>query len=140
MGRELRVAWRRLAATPSMTVAMVVTLALGTGATVSVFRVLDPLVLRALPVRSPSELVFLHAAGTLGTSEWADRGMVEYDQTRRDLFQGVLWETGVGDASVPLNGTRVALRADTVSPNFFDLLGLVPSAGRLSVLTEEAAR
>ena len=55
--RDLRLALRSLGRSPGFALAAVLTLALGIGATTSVFSVADPLLTRPLPVRDPGDLV-----------------------------------------------------------------------------------
>jgi len=54
---DLRYAVRALRRSPGFTIVAVVSLALGSGANVAVFRLLDALRLRRLPLRAPAELV-----------------------------------------------------------------------------------
>ena len=54
---DLRCAVRSLRAAPAVSIAAVLTLAIGIGATTAIFSIANGLVLRPLPVRSPEELV-----------------------------------------------------------------------------------
>ena len=58
-----------LAKDSGRTAIAVLTLAVGIGANTAIFSILDPLLLRRLPVRNPDELVCVNAAGTLGLLE-----------------------------------------------------------------------
>ena len=60
MGRDVRYAIRLLRKTPAFASVVVVTLALGIGANTAIFSVIDALMLRWLPVRSPEQLVLVH--------------------------------------------------------------------------------
>src|SRR4051794_20840817 len=51
---------------PGLTVASVLTIALGIGATTAVFSLVDTVLLKSLPVSRPNELVFLDVAGSAG--------------------------------------------------------------------------
>lgn len=55
--QDLRLAVRSLRATPVMTAAAVLSLALGIGANTAIFSILNSLLLKSLPVREPSQLV-----------------------------------------------------------------------------------
>ena len=66
-GQELASAWRRLRQAPGFVALATGTLGLGIGASTAVFSVIDPLILRSLPVRDPGRLVLLHSSGTLQT-------------------------------------------------------------------------
>ena len=63
---HLRLAFRRLAATPAFTVGAIAVLALGTGATLAVFTVLNALMLKALPVLDAHRLVAIEVQNARG--------------------------------------------------------------------------
>ena len=54
---DLRLALRALRASPVLSIAAVLSLALGMGANTAIFSVVDALLLRSLPVPSPERLV-----------------------------------------------------------------------------------
>ena len=54
---ELRAAWRALRARPMSTLAIILTLGIGLGATVAMFAVMDAVLLRPLPYPNDGELV-----------------------------------------------------------------------------------
>src|SRR6266851_8647063 len=54
--QDLRYAQRRLRMAPTFTIATVLTLALGIGATTSIFTLVHAVLLKSLPVANPSEL------------------------------------------------------------------------------------
>src|SRR5262245_64021861 len=56
---DLRSAWRNVARRPAFTILVVLTLALGIGVNSAVFTLLDAVLLRPLPYRDPSRLVFV---------------------------------------------------------------------------------
>ena len=62
IARTLRQLTRKLSRSPGFTVVSVVTLALGIGATTTVFSLVDSLLLRSLPVPDPARLVTLHGS------------------------------------------------------------------------------
>ena len=55
--RDLRYAARTLARTPAFSIVAVLSLALGIGANTALFSLMDAMLLRALPVKNPQELV-----------------------------------------------------------------------------------
>ena len=57
--QDLRFGWRQLRRTPGFTLAAVLALALGVGATTAIFSVLDRVVLQPLPYPDPDRLAML---------------------------------------------------------------------------------
>src|SRR5437899_9135916 len=57
--KDVRYAVRSLLKHPAFTLVSVITLALGIGANTAIFTVLNAVMLRALPVKDPEQLVFL---------------------------------------------------------------------------------
>src|SRR3954449_11368972 len=60
--QDIRFGWRLLRRTPGFTIAAVLALALGVGATTAIFTVLDRVVLRPLPYPNADRLVKLRSA------------------------------------------------------------------------------
>lgn len=56
---DLRYGLRLLMASPGLTLAVTLSLGLGIGANVSIFTVVNAVLLRSAPVRAPDELVFV---------------------------------------------------------------------------------
>src|SRR5437867_1149059 len=69
---DFKFAFRQLLKNPGFTAVAVLTLALGIGANTAVFKLLDAIVLRSLPVREPGRLFFVTTAG----APRRDRGAV----------------------------------------------------------------
>ena len=136
IGRDLAYTVRKLRKNPGFTAVAVLTLALGVAATTVIFSVVDSALLRPLPFANPDRLtVILGVAGPerdvrYGSypeiRDWESMtrsfdGMSIYDETTISL-------SGRGDAEM--------LEAETVSPGFFNLLGVSPQLGR-SLLAED---
>jgi len=65
---------------PAFSVTAILTLALGIGANTAIYSLLDQVMLRSLPIRSPQELVMLHGSGS-------DRGRISaYGGNSDDYF------------------------------------------------------
>ncbi|HWW86800.1 MAG TPA: ABC transporter permease [Vicinamibacterales bacterium] len=64
--RDFKIAVRQLLRTPAFTVIVVVTLAVGIGANTAVFSLVNDVLLRELPVKSPSDLVLFRNVDGLG--------------------------------------------------------------------------
>jgi predicted permease len=135
--QDLRYALRMLRKNPGFTAVAVLTLALGIGANTAIFSILDPLLLRKLPVSHPEELVRVDAAGTLGNSgAWEDFAFERF-RDHSPVFSGVLAFVPISLDEVAYNGRTGSAHAEVVSANFFSVLGLRPLAGRLVATDQE---
>ena len=133
---DLRLAARSLARAPLFTVVAVVSIALGIGANTAVFTLLDQVALRPLPIRSPDELVQIHArgeesyGGTMGNGTELSWPMLRDFQDKAPGFDGV-----VGRVSTLLHvgqsGVSERTDGELVSGNYFEVLGVEPAIGRL---------
>jgi predicted permease len=132
---DLRYGLRMLRKNPVLTVAAVLTLALGIGANTAIFTLLYGLVLRALPTANAGQLVMAGVASTAQPSEddgsWMTYQMFEAFRSEQSSFREL---SAWGEDRVLLRdkqGTVQRYAAGMVSGNAFDLLGLPPYRGRL---------
>lgn len=137
VARDVRYGARALRRNPGFTAAAVLTLALGIGANTTIFSLVNAVLLRPPPhVREPSRIVSLftsdYSGPPYGTSSYPD---YEEFRKQRELFDGVAMFTprgvGVGEAD---DMERAGL--ETVSENYFDVLGVRAAAGRFFVAEE----
>jgi len=145
---DLRYAWRQLRKSPGFAVTAVVTLALGIGATTAIFTMFDQVLLRMLPVERPQELVRLDWHGSFSGSMSAFGGdignyysypMYKDLRDRNQVFSGMLaaMRTNLG---VAWQNQAENERAEIVSGNYFEVLGLKPAVGRLFHASDETAK
>ena len=127
---HLRLALRRLAATPTFTVAAVAVLALGSGATLAVFTMLNALVLKTLPVQDPGQLVAIEVRNARGEPSAMARPLFDaVSQRQRSLVQ----VTGVLGGSVVSAAAGDAVHqavVDGVTADYFSLLAVRVIEGR----------
>lgn len=144
--RDTRHAIRGLRRTPAFTIAVTLTLALGIGGNTAMFSVVDQLLLRPLPYPEGDQLLVIYERFKQTTAEplppTADRNSVspanwlDWQRQNGTLQDIAVWRT----QTVTLTGVGepVRLSAQTVSAEFFPVLGVRPLLGR--VLTTEDDR
>ena len=131
---DLRYALRGLRRNPLFAAVATLSLALGIGANTAIFTLIDQILLRALPVKSPDQLVMLYQEGPHMGSNMGSR-MHSYPlyqdlQKRAEPLAEVLCRRIV-PASVRVGDDTERVRAEIVSGNYFTMLGVGPAAGRV---------
>src|SRR5258708_31244405 len=150
--QDTRHALRRLRMAPAFTIATVLTLALGIGATTSIFTLVHAILLKSLPVANPSELYRLGKESRCcylgGYSQDKEFSLVSYDLYKhfRDNTTGFA-ELAAFQASQQLIGVRRAGSSEAaqsypsefVSGNYFNMFGVGAYAGRMLTPKENQA-
>jgi predicted permease len=123
--QDLRYSVRQMLARPWFTTTALITLALGIGANVAIFHVLDTIVLRKLPVREPEQLVALNPA----MSYPLFREMAK----RTDVIQGLFVGSELRRQDVQIDGRELADAPDghIASGSYFQVLGVAAQLGRV---------
>jgi predicted permease len=139
--RDLRFGLRQLARHRSFSVAALLALTLGIGATSAMFAVVDAVLLRELPYEDPSRLVVLTGTSTEKgeTVDWPISQM-DFDDIRKE--SKTFEEMSVfGSLAFNLQGDQDAerLEGELVSASYFGLLGLSPAQGRFFSPKEDEA-
>ena len=127
---DLRYSLRSLFASPGMTVAAVVTLALGIGANTAIFSGVNGIFLNPAPgVIRAAELVELYARDRQGTFELSSPDYRDY-RDRNDVFAGLLayrfFPTVLAEGDA-----HERIWSLLASGNYFDVLGVRAEKGRL---------
>ncbi|MGH7636044.1 MAG: ABC transporter permease, partial [Gemmatimonadaceae bacterium] len=133
---DLRFALRSLKHNRAFAIAAIATMALGIGANSAIFSIVNSVLLRPLPYAAPDRLVML----------WGE--YPNYGRTSLSLPDFVDWRAQATSFEhvAALHGTTfnflsggepVQLRADRVTANFFDALGVRPILGRAFHADEE---
>jgi predicted permease len=128
---DLRVAARALGHRPGYTAAAMLTLALGIGATVAIFTVVDAVLLRSLPYPDADRIVSVsHHAPALNLPELNNSdGTLNFYRDEADFFASLAAFTMTSHNLVGGNQPeRVQLTA--VTPSLFDVLRVRPALGR----------
>ena len=145
--QDLRFALRGIRKSPLFATVVVLTLALGIGANTAIFTIIDAVMLRAIPVSNPQQLVIFNWKARRqpdfkGHSSFGDCDYTKIDcslsvpffrsiraQTS-EIFSGVTAFAGAIDVNVAGNGPASIAHATYVSPEFFSTLGVPMVLGR----------
>ena len=125
---ELRRAFRALRKSAALAATAVISLALGIGANVTVFSVVQQLILDDVSAAHPGRLARLDA--TLSYSEYRDL-------RHSGIFQDLAFDAGLRDATWRQGDRRQIVWLFPTSPNFFQVLGIRAAAGRLYAQADE---
>jgi putative ABC transport system permease protein len=134
---DVRYGLRLLAKSPGFTALALLTLALGIGANTAIFSILDPLLLRKLPVRNPDELVWVNSTGTLGPAEISEVETYDAYREKASVLSSVLAFSRVAPYEVTHDGRMTSAKGELVSGNYFESMGVRPIAGRVFTHAEE---
>src|SRR5215475_5144985 len=134
MLQDIRYALRVLAQNRSFAAVAILSLALGIGANTAIFTLIDYVMLRSLPARSPEQLVVL-ARNPEKPSTSFNYPDYRYIRDHNQSYSGVIAasEGGVTAFAVPSEKGTAAevIPVGRVSGNYFDVLGVPAAIGRL---------
>ncbi|MGH8195850.1 MAG: ABC transporter permease [Woeseiaceae bacterium] len=142
LGDDLKYGVRQLRKRPALAVAVVLTLALAIGANTAIYSLYYQVLMKPLPVPNPEALVNIAAPGPkAGSVSVSGAGSVEQVfsypmfrdlQREQTVFTGIAAHVGFS-ASLAFAGRTQSAEGMLVSGNYFSVLGLTPSLGRLLV-------
>ena len=130
--RDVRFGLRMLAKTPTMTVVILVTLAVGIGFNGAMFSLANTILRNELPLEGAGDLLFIESTDL---SEGRDRMRVSYADYRDFAAAGRAFDGLAGWAPASINlsdGSSVPERivGSLVTPNLFEVLCIEPRLGR----------
>ena len=142
--RDIRYAVRALRRNAAFTSVAILILAIGIGASTTIFRLVDTLLLQPPPVADPSHLLEVFNANPAAAAfeQYTPLSYPEYVyfRDRRSAFADLIafdgdpaflsWKTESGGKLV---------QAQFVTANFFSVLGAMPAAGRLFTAADDSA-
>ena len=134
--QDIRYGLRGFRKQPGFTAVAVLTLAVGLGANLTVFTMVDALLLRPLPVPGASSLVTLTRWLQGNSSEHFSYPQVVALSDRTELFSSV---AGVGSGTVQVGPPEAVEPAGAawVSGHYYNTLQLTPAAGRLLTAADD---
>jgi putative ABC transport system permease protein len=128
---DVRFAVRQLRRAPGFTAVAVLTLALGIGANSAIFALADATFFRPLPFAQPAGQLVMVLERRGGDPPNAVTPLDYYDWSRQNRTLDVM--AGLQSASVTIagsDGVAEQVPAQSVTPRFFDVLGVTPLVGR----------
>ncbi|MEP6918813.1 MAG: ABC transporter permease, partial [Acidobacteriota bacterium] len=129
--QDLNYALRLLGRQPGVTVLAVATLALGIGANTAIFSAVEALLLRPLPYHDSDRLMMLYekrAAEGVLDNPVSPADFLDWSRLNGSFAPIAAFATETVDLTGA--GEPVRLSAETVSPRFFEVLGVQPMLGR----------
>ena len=129
LGRDVTFAVRQMRRTPIVSTVALLSLALGIGANVAIFSLVNALILKPLPIHEPDRLVILGDQDANLHNHSRTNPQWEFIRDHQDALAAVAsygsprFNLNTGGESRPVQGLFVSGR-------FFDTLGVVPHLGR----------
>lgn len=139
--QDLRYAVRTLRRNVGFTTFAIAIIALGIGASATVFSVASALLLRPLPFKDPERLAWIQNSHDPGLSAqtFQINPYLTFAKENQSFAEigGYMAFYGVGDVKLSVDNDAIRLSAVPVTQNFFHVLGVEPSLGR-SFTAEES--
>jgi predicted permease len=156
--QDIRYAFRTMRANPLFTATAALSLALGIGANTAIYSFMDAIMMRALPVQHPEELVVLHwtaqkrpgivksingsarRVGKTGTtSPNFPFAAMDHLAANHDALSTLIAYAYATRVNVIMNNQADVADAEPVSGNYYAGLGVIPAAGRLIAPDDDRA-
>lgn len=134
--QDLRFTFRTLRRDHGFTIVAVLILAVGIGANIAVFSVVNTILLRPLPFRDPQQLVRIverNPKAGESTRTYSADATQDFQQQNRSFqsVSGYYAFTGPDNFKLVGNGQPMPATGILVAEGFFETLGVEPSLGRL---------
>jgi hypothetical protein len=129
--QDVHYAVRTIVRTPVVSLAIIVTFALGIGANAAIFSLVNSVLLTPLPYTSPDRIVAVEPF-------WKDRGVTTRNSSAADfndwraqnhVFDAMAYHAG-GEFRVIVDGQPAFGEMQFATPDFFRVFGVTPSVGR----------
>jgi predicted permease len=129
---DCRYGARQLRKNPGFTAVAVLSLALCIGANLTIFAVIDSILLRPLPFPEPGRLVTMFNSYPKARVQRMESSLTNYYERRGDILAfSSLSLFGFGDAIIGEPGSTERAEVVRISPEFFATLGVGPTIGRV---------
>src|SRR5262249_30636618 len=136
--KDIRYGVRGLVKHPGFTVIVVITLALGIGASTAIFSVVDSVLLRRLPYRNAERIVAIQELDPAGKRIQTTSGNFLDWRAQNTVFEH-LAAIRTTTANLALSDRAERLAVAQTNADFFDVFGIAPQQGRLFITQDEQA-
>lgn len=132
INQDVRYALRQFRKSPGFALTVVAVLALGIGANIAVFTILNGVLFRPLPYAHPDRIVSIELSGSMPYYSMNYANMLQLRDAvgSRMKIGAQLYGDGGGDLSIVGPGGRVQVSHVSVTAGLFDMLGVQPILGR----------
>lgn len=129
--RDIAYALRRLKQAPLFVTIVVLTFALGIGANVAVFSVLNAVVLKPLPFKDPNGIVMISGSSKGAAAVWQNLSLADpLDMRGLSAFEATA-AIGQDGGTMLAGSTPFAVSGFDVLPDYFRILGIKAQLGRV---------
>ncbi len=135
--QDIRYGLRQLRRNPAWSLTAILTLALGIGATTSIFSAVCALLLRPLPWPGADRLMFIYQQTKYGEMDALLNQDFFAAQPALKSFESVAAYLGPGDENLTGVGAPIRVSAMRVTANFFPTLHVAPALGRNFLSSED---
>ncbi|HEU4712827.1 MAG TPA: ABC transporter permease [Pyrinomonadaceae bacterium] len=136
--RDLRYGLRGLLKRPGFAATVILTLAVGIGASTTIFTVLNSVMLRRLPYRTADRIVAIQELNPEGERIQITAANFLDWRAQSTVFEQ-LAAIKTADSNLVLADQAERINVTQTSANFFDVFGVAPQRGRLFVPADEQA-
>jgi predicted permease len=134
--QDIRYAVRALRTSPGFAAVAILSMALGIGANTAIFSLIDSVILKALPVSHPEQLLQVTTGKDVLFTDFVTNAMWEQLRDRQDVFSGIFALGRARFNLAPTGETRYT-QANYASGQFFDTLGLHAMIGRTFTTSDD---
>jgi putative ABC transport system permease protein len=135
--RDMRYALRGIRSKPGFATAIVLTLALGIGATTAIYSVVEAVILRPLPYADSDRVVMVWNHWTNWPRTWLSEPEVHDYAERTDVFQSFAGYSAGAANLTSGDGDPERIQMGVVQASFFAATGARPLAGRVFTKEED---
>ena len=139
--QDLRFSIRQLRKSPGFALTIILTLALGIGATTGIFSLVNAVLLRPLPFPEPGRLMYLqhesHRTGVVAPQSLSYPDFFDWRSQNHSFAAMASYRDET--STLTYGGSAQVLQGEIVSSDFFRVLGIHPALGRDFLPAEEKA-